>query len=97
MFTHGVGPVRRYSIGAVLLDKKDPSRVIGRSRVPLVKPEKSEREGYVPNIVYSCGAMKFGDRIVLPYAISDTFSTMATVNIAALVDLLIQGGAVDGA
>ena len=91
LFTHGVGPVRHYSIGAVLLDKQDPSRVIGRLRLPLVTPEKSEREGYVPNVVYSCGAMKFGDRIVLPYAISDTFSTMATIEIATLVDLLRQG------
>jgi predicted GH43/DUF377 family glycosyl hydrolase len=91
LFTHGVGPVRHYSIGAVLLDKDDPSRVIGRSRVPLVQPEKSEREGYVPNVVYSCGAMKFGDLIVLPYAISDTFSTVATVKIATLVELLMQG------
>lgn len=97
LFTHGVGPVRHYSIGAVLLDKDDPSRVIGRSRVPLVQPEKSEREGYVPNVVYSCGAMKFGDRIVLPYAISDTFSTVATVKIATLVALLTQGAAADGA
>jgi predicted GH43/DUF377 family glycosyl hydrolase len=55
LFTHGVGPVRHYSIGAVLLDKDDPSRVIGRSRVPLVQPERSAREGYVPNVVYSCG------------------------------------------
>lgn len=91
LFTHGVGPVRHYSIGAVLLDKDDPSRVIGRSRVPLVQPERSAREGYVPNVVYSCGAMKFGDRIVLPYAVSDTFSTVATVEIAALVELLRQG------
>ncbi|WCT80034.1 glycoside hydrolase family 130 protein [Novosphingobium humi] len=96
LFTHGVGPMRHYSIGAMLLDKDDPSRVIGRSHVPLVQPEKSEREGYVPNVVYSCGAMKFGDRIVLPYAISDTFSTLATVKIATLVELLTQGGAADG-
>lgn len=91
LFTHGVGPVRHYSIGAVLLDKEDPSRVLGRSRVPLVKPERSGREGYVPNVVYSCGAMKFGDYIVLPYAISDTFSTFATVKIAELVELLMRG------
>jgi predicted GH43/DUF377 family glycosyl hydrolase len=88
LFTHGVGPIRRYSIGAVLLDKHDPSRVIGRASVPLVQPEKSEREGYVPNVVYSCGAMKFGSRIVLPYAISDTFSTIATVKIDQLLDML---------
>jgi len=88
LFTHGVGPIRRYSIGAVLLDKHDPSRVIGRARVPLVQPERSEREGYVPNVVYSCGAMKFGSRIVLPYAISDTFSTIATVKIDRLLEVL---------
>lgn len=89
LFTHGVGPIRRYSIGAVLLDKHDPSRVIGRARVPLVQPEKSQREGYVPNVVYSCGAMKFGSRIVLPYAISDTFSTIATVKIEDLLDVIM--------
>lgn len=89
LFTHGVGPIRRYSIGAVLLDKHDPSQVIGRARVPLVQPEKGEREGYVPNVVYSCGAMKFGNRIVLPYAISDTFSTIATVKIDRLLEVLL--------
>jgi len=88
LFIHGVGPVRRYAIGAVLLDKDDPSRVIGRSREPLIQPEKSEREGYVPNVVYTCGTMKVGERIVLPYAISDTFSTFATVRTAALLELL---------
>ena len=89
LFTHGVGPIRRYSIGAVLLDKHDPSRVVGRARVPLVQPERSEREGYVPNVVYSCGAMKFGNRIVLPYAVSDTFSTIATVKIDRLLEVLL--------
>jgi predicted GH43/DUF377 family glycosyl hydrolase len=88
LFTHGVGPVRRYAIGAVLLDKNDPTRVIGRSREPLIQPETLEREGYVPNVVYTCGAMKVGDRIVLPYAISDTFSTFSTVRISALLGLL---------
>ena len=85
LFTHGVGPVRRYAIGAVLLDKADPSRVLARSHEPLIQPEKSEREGYVPNVVYTCGAMRLGERIVLPYAISDTFSTFATVRIDALL------------
>jgi predicted GH43/DUF377 family glycosyl hydrolase len=88
LFTHGVGPVRHYSIGAILLDKEDPSKVIGRSREPLIQPEPSEREGYVPNVVYTCGAMRMGERIVLPYAISDTFSTFATVRTAALLELL---------
>jgi predicted GH43/DUF377 family glycosyl hydrolase len=90
LLTHGVGPVRHYSIGAVLLDKDDPSRVIGRARLPLVQPEAAEREGYVPNVVYSCGAMRFGALIVLPYAISDTFTTFATVPIAQLVAILLD-------
>ena len=88
LFTHGVGPVRRYAIGAVLLGKDDPAHVIGRSREPLIQPETLEREGYVPNVVYTCGAMKVGERIVLPYAISDTFSTFSTVRISALLGLL---------
>jgi predicted GH43/DUF377 family glycosyl hydrolase len=85
LLIHGVGPVRKYSIGAVLLDKKDPSKILARSREPLVRPEPTEREGYVPNVVYTCGAMRHGDQIVLPYAISDTFSNFATIKIAALM------------
>jgi predicted GH43/DUF377 family glycosyl hydrolase len=88
MFTHGVGPVRKYSIGAVLLDKADPSKVIARSSEPLVRPEPSEREGYVPNVVYTCGAMRHKDLIILPYAVSDTYSKVATINIAALLQTL---------
>jgi len=85
LLIHGVGPVRRYSIGAVLLDKDDPSMVIARSREPLVRPEHAEREGYVPNVVYTCGAMRHNDLIVLPYAVCDTFSTFATIAIADLL------------
>lgn len=85
MLTHGVGPVRRYSIGAVLLDKKDPSKVLGRSCEPLVRPAPSEREGYVPNVVYTCGLMRHDNLIILPYAVSDTFSTFATVEIKDLL------------
>ena len=85
LLTHGVGPVRKYSIGAVLLDKKDPSKTLARSREPLVRPEPTEREGYVPNVVYTCGAMRHGDQIILPYAVSDTFSNFATIKIAALM------------
>ncbi|MBS0559981.1 MAG: glycoside hydrolase family 130 protein [Proteobacteria bacterium] len=85
LLTHGVGPVRRYSIGAALLDKKDPSKVLARCCEPLVHPEPSEREGYVPNVVYTCGAMRHNDLIVLPYAVSDTFSNFATIEIAALL------------
>ena len=85
LLTHGVGPVRRYSIGAVLLDKSDPSKVLARSREPLVRPEPSDREGYVPNVVYTCGGMRHNERVILPYAVSDTFSTVATMKIAALL------------
>ena len=85
LLIHGVGPVRKYSIGAVLLDKKDPSKVLARSREPLVYPEPTEREGYVPNVVYTCGAMRHRDLIILPYAVSDTFSNFATITIAGLM------------
>jgi predicted GH43/DUF377 family glycosyl hydrolase len=85
LLIHGVGPVRKYSIGAVLLDKKDPSKILARSREPLVHPEPTEREGYVPNVVYTCGAMRHRDQIILPYAVSDTFSNFATITIAALM------------
>jgi predicted GH43/DUF377 family glycosyl hydrolase len=85
LLTHGVGPVRKYSIGAALLDKTDPSKVLARTREPLIRPEPSGREGYVPNVVYTCGGMRHNDRIVLPYAVSDTFSNFATIEIAALM------------
>jgi predicted GH43/DUF377 family glycosyl hydrolase len=88
VLTHGVGPVRKYSIGAVLLDKKDPAKVLARAREPLVRPKPTERAGYVPNVVYTCGAMRHGERIILPYAISDTFSSFATIKIAALLEAL---------
>lgn len=86
MLTHGVGPVRKYSIGAVLLDKEDPSKIIARSREPLVYPEPTQREGYVPNVVYTCGAMRHRDQIMLPYAVSDTFTNFATIKIAVLLE-----------
>jgi predicted GH43/DUF377 family glycosyl hydrolase len=88
LLTHGVGPVRRYSIGAVLLDKEDPSKVIARTREPLVKPEPTEREGYVPNVVYTCGALRQGTQIILPYAVCDTYSTFATIEISGLLEAL---------
>ena len=85
MLTHGVGPVRKYSIGAALLDKRDPSKVLARSSEPLLRPEPSEREGYVPNVVYTCGAMAHNDQLILPYAVSDTYSNFATIQISALL------------
>ena len=88
LLTHGVGPVRKYSIGAALLDKDDPSKVLARSHEPLLRPEPSEREGYVPNVVYTCGAIRHNDQIILPYAVSDTFSNFATIKTSALMRAL---------
>lgn len=85
LLTHGVGPVRRYSIGAALLDKQNPSKVLARSSEPLLRPEPTQREGYVPNVVYTCGALAHNDHIILPYAVSDTYSNFATMNISALM------------
>ncbi len=88
LLTHGVGALRKYAIGAALLDKDDPSIVLARSAEPLVRPDASEREGYVPNVVYTCGALRHHDLIILPYAVSDTFSNFATIRIADLLDSL---------
>ena len=85
LLTHGVGPVRKYSIGAALLDKNDPTKVLGRLDEPLLRPAPSEREGYVPNVVYTCGAMRHGDQIIFPYAISDSYSNIATIDIRSLL------------
>ncbi len=81
VLTHGVGPMRKYCIGAILLDRQDPSRVIGRLNQPLLKPEGSEREGYVPNVVYSCGALVHAGRLILPYGLSDSASTIVTFDL----------------
>ncbi len=88
LFTHGVGPMRKYSIGAALLDKKNPAKVLARTTEPLVKPEPSQREGYVPNVVYTCGAMRHNGNIILPYAVSDTFCNFATISIPDLLSVM---------
>ena len=88
LLTHGVGPVRKYSIGAVLLDKVNPTKVLARLREPLIRPDPSEREGYVPNVVYTCGAMRHNKMIILPYAVSDTFCNFATIGIATLLKIM---------
>lgn len=85
VLTHGVGPMRKYSIGAVMLDLEDPSRVIGRMREPLLAPDENEREGYVPNVVYSCGGLVHGDLLVIPYAMSDYASTFAVVPLRSVM------------
>jgi predicted GH43/DUF377 family glycosyl hydrolase len=88
VITHGVGPMRRYSIGATLLDLDDPSKMIGRLTEPLLVPLEEEREGYVPNVVYSCGAMIHNGLLFLPYAVSDYSSRFATVPLDALLQEL---------
>jgi predicted GH43/DUF377 family glycosyl hydrolase len=88
LLTHGVGPMRQYWIGALLLDLENPSRVIGDLREPLLMPNADERDGYVPNVVYSCGPMLHGDRLIVPYAISDSYSSIATVSLSELVSRL---------
>lgn len=85
VLTHGVGPMRQYSIGVVLLDRDDPSRVIGRFPEPLLVPTEDERVGYVPNVVYSCGGLIHNDKLVIPYAISDRSTTFALVSLPELL------------
>ncbi len=85
VISHGVGPMRKYSIGALLLDREDPSRVIARLTHPLLSPDETEREGYVPNVVYTCGAMIHAGLLILPYAMSDTASSFATVSLKDLL------------
>ena len=89
VLTHGVGPMRRYAIGALLLDLEDPRRVLGHLRDPLLVPDATEREGYVPNVLYSCGALINGDQLVLPYGFSDSGIGVALIPLA---DLLAELG-----
>ena len=91
VLTHGVGPMHEYSIGAILLDLDDPRRVIGTLSCPLLVANEDEREGYVPNVVYSCGALAHGKAIVLPYGFSDSAVGFARVDIAELLRLLTAG------
>jgi predicted GH43/DUF377 family glycosyl hydrolase len=89
VLTHGVGPMRKYCIGAALLDLQDPTKVIGRLREPLLTPEGSGREGYVPNVVYSCGSLVHGRDLILPFAMSDRATAIATVSLDALLAALL--------
>jgi len=88
VLSHGVGAMRKYCIGAFLLDLKDPRRVIGRLREPLLAPNEAEREGYVPNVVYTCGALRHGRELVIPYAMSDSATSFATVSLDKLLRAL---------
>jgi len=85
VLSHGVGPVRKYCIGAFLLDRDDPSKVIGRLRDPLLLPNRSEREGYVPNVVYSCGALVHNGELIIPYGLADHATGFATAKLTEVL------------
>ena len=88
VLTHGAGPMRRYCIGALLLDKSDPSKVIGRLTEPLIEPTEEDRNGYVPNVVYSCGGMVHQGRLIVPYGISDWQIRCSTVEVTEILSAL---------
>jgi predicted GH43/DUF377 family glycosyl hydrolase len=88
VLSHGVGPMRKYSIGAFLLDREDPSKVIGRLREPLLKPNQNEREGYVPNVVYTCGALVHNGELIIPYGLADHATGFATVPLVEVLDAM---------
>lgn len=85
VMTHGVGPIRNYCIGACLLDRDDPSKVIARMTRPLLRTSIEERDGYVPNVIYSCGALLNDRQLLLPYAVADSFTTFATLSVDRLL------------
>jgi predicted GH43/DUF377 family glycosyl hydrolase len=88
VLTHGVGPMRRYSIGAMLLDLDHPQTVIAHLPEPILTPEEGERDGYVPNVVYSCGSLVHGDQLMLPYGFSDSGIAIATLSLAEVLETL---------
>ncbi len=85
LMTHGVGPARNYCIGACLLDRNDPAKLRARVTQALLRAEADERDGYVPNVMYSCGAMVHGRTLVLPYAVADSFTRFATMPLDRLL------------
>jgi predicted GH43/DUF377 family glycosyl hydrolase len=90
VLTHGVGPMRKYCIGAALLDLENPTKVLGRLAEPLISPDVDGREGYVPNVVYSCGSLVHGRELIIPYAMSDQASTIVSVSLDDLLARLLQ-------
>ncbi len=92
VITHGVGPMREYVLGAALFDIDNPEKEIGRAKTPLLIPNADEREGYVPNVVYSCGSMVHNEDLIIPYAMSDYSSTYASVNLKELLKELKKSG-----
>jgi predicted GH43/DUF377 family glycosyl hydrolase len=89
VLTHGVGPMRTYRIGAILLDLEEPTRIIGRLRQPLLSPAADEQNGYVPNVVYSCGGLVHAETLVIPYGIGDAAIGIATVPLGELLAELV--------
>ena len=89
VFTHGVGAMRKYALGAALLDKDDPSKLIGRTREPVLTAIDADRSGYVPNVVYTCGVLPVGDSLLVPYGISDSAVGFATTKISDLLALMV--------
>jgi predicted GH43/DUF377 family glycosyl hydrolase len=90
VITHGVGPMRKYCIGALLLDLRNPQKVLGRLDGPLLEPTHNQRDGYVPNVVYTCGALIHRGRLILPYGLNDTTTTIMTIELEALLAALIK-------
>ena len=89
LITHGIGPMRKYCIGASLLDLDDPTHEIGRLKEPLIVPDEEEREGYVPNVVYTCGSIIHNDELIVPYAMSDYCTGFANIPMEELLDELL--------
>ena len=85
VITHGVGTIRSYSLGACLLDKDDPSKVLARTEEPILTPMEGERDGYVPNVIYSCGALVHDGWLILPHGVADTYATVTTMKVADLL------------
>jgi predicted GH43/DUF377 family glycosyl hydrolase len=86
LLTHGVGPMRSYSIGAMLLDLDDPTKVVGHMKQPLLVPDENEREGYVPNVVYTCGLLEHRGKLYIPYAQADKSTGLAVVSLDELLE-----------
>lgn len=92
VITHGVGPMRKYCLGASLFDINDPSIELGRLKEPLLLPNEDERHGYVPNVVYSCGSIIHGDKLFIPYAVSDQASSFASISLTGLLNEILDPG-----
>jgi predicted GH43/DUF377 family glycosyl hydrolase len=90
VLTHGVGPMRKYCIGAVLLDLRNPSKIIGRLNEPLLEPTIAQADGYVPNVVYTCGALVHAGRLILPYGLNDTATKIVSIELETLLAALIK-------